>query len=82
MNFQIFILLNRNTPQLEGPCSSSDTNLESGNELCVYRALITAYLVSWVGILNAHALLQLGFKVRGLAYRIHWRPDRQFSHTG
>jgi hypothetical protein len=34
------------------------------------------------GILNAHALLQLGFKVRGLAYWIHWRQDRQFSHTG
>jgi hypothetical protein len=44
--FKVFILLNRTTPQLEGPCSSSDTNLESDNELCVYRALITAYLVS------------------------------------
>jgi hypothetical protein len=35
------------TPQLEGPCSSPDAKLESGNELCVYRLLITAYLVSW-----------------------------------
>jgi hypothetical protein len=34
------------------------------------------------GILNAHALLQLWFKVVELAYRIHWRPDRQFSYTG
>jgi hypothetical protein len=32
------------------------------------------------GILNAHALLQLEFKVRGLAHRKHWR--RQSSHTG
>jgi hypothetical protein len=34
------------------------------------------------GILNAHALLQLGFKVLGLAYWIPWRPDRQLSQTG
>jgi hypothetical protein len=34
------------------------------------------------GILNAYALLQLGFKVRELAYQIHLRRDRQFSHTG
>jgi hypothetical protein len=34
------------------------------------------------GILNAHALLQLGFKVWGLAHRKHWHPERQPSHTG
>jgi hypothetical protein len=34
------------------------------------------------GILNAHALLQLGVKVRGLAHRKHWHLDRQSSHTG
>jgi arylamine N-acetyltransferase len=34
------------------------------------------------GILNAYALLQLGFKVRRLAYRTHWRLERQSSHTG
>jgi hypothetical protein len=34
------------------------------------------------GILNAHTLLQLDSKVRGFAYRIHWRPERQSSHTG
>jgi hypothetical protein len=34
------------------------------------------------GILNAHALQQLGFKVLGLAHKTHWRPDRRSSHTG
>jgi hypothetical protein len=34
------------------------------------------------GILNAHALLQVGVKVRGFAHRKHWRPDHQSSHTG
>jgi hypothetical protein len=32
--------------------------------------------------LNAQNLLQLDSKVRGLAYRKHWRPERQSSHTG
>jgi hypothetical protein len=48
--------------------------LESGNELYPERQLF--------GFLNSHALLQLGFKVRGLAHRKHWHPDRQSSHTG
>jgi hypothetical protein len=34
------------------------------------------------GILNAHNPLQLESKVQGLAYRIHWRPERQSFHTG
>jgi hypothetical protein len=33
------------------------------------------------GILNAHALLQLESKVRGLALRKHWHLERQSSHT-
>jgi hypothetical protein len=32
--------------------------------------------------LNAHALLQRESKVRTLAYKKHWRPGRQPSHTG
>jgi hypothetical protein len=80
--FKTFILLNRTTSQLEGPCSSSDTNLESDNELCVYRSLITAYPERQLfGILNAYALLQLGFTVRELMYQILWCPDRQLSYT-
>jgi hypothetical protein len=35
-----------------------------------------------IGTLNAHSLLQLESKVRGMAYRIHWRPERQSSHSG
>jgi hypothetical protein len=35
-----------------------------------------------IGILNAHTQLRLAFKVRGLAHKKNWRPDRQSSHTG
>jgi hypothetical protein len=38
---------NKTILQLQGPCSSPVAKMESGNELCVYRALITAYLESW-----------------------------------
>jgi hypothetical protein len=34
------------------------------------------------GILNVHTLLQQESKVRGLAYRTHWRPEHQSCHTG
>jgi hypothetical protein len=34
-----------------------------------------------IGTLKAHTVLQLKSKVRGLAYRTHWRPERQSSHT-
>jgi hypothetical protein len=33
------------------------------------------------GILNAPTLLQLESKMQGLAYRTHWHPERQSSHT-
>jgi hypothetical protein len=35
-----------------------------------------------IGTMNAHTLLQLESKVRALAHKKHWRPDRQSSHTG
>jgi hypothetical protein len=35
-----------------------------------------------IGIRSAHTLLQLEYKVRGLANRKHWNPGRQTSHTG
>jgi hypothetical protein len=60
-----------------------------GNELCVYRALITAYGTgTWYpkrqlfGTRNAHTLLQLVSEVRGLANKKRWRPERQSFHTG
>jgi hypothetical protein len=34
------------------------------------------------GILKAHILLLLESKVRRLAHRIHWNPERQCSLTG
>jgi hypothetical protein len=34
------------------------------------------------GTRNAHTLLQLESKVRGLVHQKHWRPERQSSHTG
>jgi hypothetical protein len=35
-----------------------------------------------IGILNAHTLLRLESKERGLAHRKHWYPVRQPLHTG
>jgi hypothetical protein len=34
------------------------------------------------GTRNTHTLLQLESKVRELAHKKHWRPERQPSHTG
>jgi hypothetical protein len=42
----VLISLNKTGSYLDGHCSSSDSKLESGNERCVYWAVITAYLVS------------------------------------
>jgi hypothetical protein len=35
-----------------------------------------------IGTLTAQTLLQLESKVRGLAHRKHWRPERQSPHIG
>jgi hypothetical protein len=35
-----------------------------------------------IGTLNSHTQLQLDSKVRGLAYRKHWRPEHKSSQTG
>jgi hypothetical protein len=45
--------------------------------------VITLYCQLYcIGILNAQTQLRQAFKVRGLAHKKHWRPDRQSFHTG
>jgi hypothetical protein len=52
MNFQIFLLLDKTGSHLNSPCSSPDSNLESGMERYVYRKLIAGIFESWAPILD------------------------------
>jgi hypothetical protein len=77
------MLLNKTGYQLVRLCSSQDFILESGKELCVHiqeaHCRIPGILSAnpLIGILNAHAPLMLSSKIRGLAVRIPWNPERQ-----
>jgi hypothetical protein len=42
--FSVLISLQKTGPNLEGHCSSPDSNVESGEECCVYWTLIAGYL--------------------------------------
>jgi hypothetical protein len=42
--FKVKILLNKTGSHLDGPCSSPDSNLKSGEEQYVYRTLIVRIL--------------------------------------
>jgi hypothetical protein len=89
---EVLISLNKTGSYLDGPCSSPDSMLESGNERCVMyvytgRSLPHTWYLQYserqlIGILNAHTLLQLESKVQRLAHRTHWNPERQSSLTG
>jgi hypothetical protein len=56
---------------LEGPCSLSDSNMDSCKECCVVLSLPdTLYPgANSISILNAHTLLSLECNVQGLAHR-------------
>jgi hypothetical protein len=74
---------------LEGPCSSPDSNLESGNERCVLRTLIVGYLESGapiigrlIGIRDANGCQNRTVLDVRAQHQTRWNPGRQPSHTG
>jgi hypothetical protein len=73
--------LHKTGSHLEGPCSSPDSYLKSGNERCAFRMLIVGYLESRAPLLDSWALLPYCNKSLKCG-DWHWTLGCQFSHTG
>jgi hypothetical protein len=75
----VLILLHKTDFQLDGPCSSQDSNLEPCEECWVHFPIHWIPKTNSIVVLNAHTPLRLEYKMQALGH--NRTPARQYSHS-